>query len=73
MKVIYVWILLMVLTAATLSLNYFNVSPILIFVFFSVKFLLVSFQFMELNKAHVFWKASIVMFVSIINSIILLI
>jgi hypothetical protein len=73
MKVIYVWILLMVLTAATLSLNYFNVSPILILVFFSVKFLLVSFQFMELNKAHVFWKVSIVMFVSIINSIILLI
>jgi hypothetical protein len=40
---------------------------------FIVKFLGVAFYFMELKKAHVFWKSSVLIFVSIFLAIVLMI
>ena len=39
-------------------------SVLLILAISALKFLLVAFQFMELKKAHSFWKKSMVVFVS---------
>ena len=35
--------------------------PLAIMAVASTKFILVAFRFMELNKAHVFWRASVVL------------
>ena len=37
-----------------------------------IKFWLVAFQFMELKKAHVFWKASVISILILINLIIII-
>ena len=37
-----------------------------------VKFMLVTFEFMELKKAHSFWKTSVLLLVSLIVIVILL-
>ncbi len=38
----------------------------------ALKFLLVAFQFMELKKAHVFWKTTLVIVLVIITGIVLI-
>ncbi|WP_420604168.1 cytochrome C oxidase subunit IV family protein [Flagellimonas sp.] len=69
------WILLVVLTIITSlfsGMNGINVS-IFVMVLAGFKFLGVAFQFMELKKAHLFWKLIItgylVLFITIILTI----
>lgn len=75
-KLIYTFVLLLLLTLVTVvitnsSLNFF-IKKCLILILFSVKFLLVAFQFMELKKAHSFWIISIITFLIITNFIIII-
>ncbi|MBK9225265.1 MAG: cytochrome C oxidase subunit IV family protein [Flavobacterium sp.] len=72
----YTFALLLLLTFATflivnLHLDSF-IKECLILTLFSVKFLLVAFQFMELKKAHSFWKISTIAILIIINLIIII-
>ena len=72
-----VLIILIVLTAvsALISGNLINstYAVVIIVVLSILKFIGVSFYFMELKKAHVFWKASILLFVMIFGIITLMI
>lgn len=66
--------LLLLLSVATLVVLNFEVNDFiqrtLIITLFSAKFLLIVFQFMELKKAHVFWKAAVIVFLSLFSLII---
>lgn len=75
-KLTYTFGLLLLLTFATflivnLPLDSF-IKKCLILALFSVKFILVAFQFMELKKAHSFWKISTITILIIINLIIII-
>lgn len=75
-KLTYTFGLLLLLTFATflivnLPLDSF-IKKCLILALFSVKFILVAFQFMELKKAHSFWKISTIAILIIINLIIII-
>lgn len=70
MKLIHVWIILMLLTAITIVTTFLFHSPSLIIGLFSIKFLLVAFQFMELKKAHNFWKVAIIGIVLVIDGLL---
>lgn len=63
-SLILVFILLLIITITTTCIvNSFFVSAFIfpvIMVLAAVKFLLVAFQFMELKKAHSFWKISLI-------------
>ena len=70
-----IYTLLLTLTVATALLTKVNNSKIiiaLILLFSGIKFLIVAFQFMELKKAHVFWKSSIIVFLMLMISVIIL-
>ena len=73
-KDIYTYFALLVLTAITayFANNYYGIKifSILILVLSGIKFLLVAFNFMELKKAHPFWKVLIISFLSIFIIII---
>jgi heme/copper-type cytochrome/quinol oxidase subunit 4 len=73
-KDIYTLVLLILLTLITaiISVNYnnFKIIPIIILGLGGVKFLLVSFQFMELKKANSFWKILISTILFVIIGII---
>lgn len=59
----YVFLLLLTVLSALIS-NLFIVSVImvsLLMFFAAFKFVLVAFQFMELKKAHSFWKVILIM------------
>lgn len=60
-----VWILLLVLTIFSTIVSESNMlyASVLIIVLSIVKFLGVSFYFMELRKSHPFWKLSVLIFV----------
>ncbi|TDE30422.1 hypothetical protein E0I61_05350 [Flavobacterium ranwuense] len=62
--------LLIVLTVSTaLISNTMSVSRILIILIMGLsvlKFLLVSFEFMDLKKAHSFWKVSLILVLGLI-------
>lgn len=60
-----VWILLLVLTFFSTIVSESNMlyASVLIIVLSIVKFLGVSFYFMELRKSHPFWKLSVLIFV----------
>ncbi|RXP56151.1 hypothetical protein EC396_07710 [Lutibacter sp. HS1-25] len=66
---IAIWVVLIIITllaaftAQTLVHSNFIIHVIL--TFSAIKFLLVSFYFMEIKKAHAFWKASLIIFVLI--------
>ena len=66
-----VWMILMVLTIISAIISKSNVlnASMLIVILSVVKFLGVSFYFMELRKAHVFWKSSVLIFVFIFSVI----
>jgi heme/copper-type cytochrome/quinol oxidase subunit 4 len=58
---IYVLLLIIIFTVVCV-VDWYGVSDVvapLIMLFAVVKFLLVAFQFMELKKAHSFWKISL--------------
>ncbi len=63
-KDIYTYISLLLLTAITafFATNYPKIKwiSLVILVLSAIKFLLVAFNFMELNKAHTFWKVLLV-------------
>jgi hypothetical protein len=70
------WIVLIILTIASALISKLNSHYVvlIILVFSSLKFLGIAFQFMELKKAHLFWKAMIVSFLVIfVTSIALVI
>lgn len=57
-------LILLTISTAILS-NYFNSLKYIVFLILGlsgVKFILVAFQFMELKKAHQFWKSLIIIF-----------
>ncbi|MBP9088126.1 MAG: hypothetical protein KBG15_18535 [Kofleriaceae bacterium] len=66
--------LLALLTFAALLVSNLAIEPStkkpLILMLFSSKFLLVTFQFMELKKAHVAWQAAIITVLAVTNVVI---
>jgi len=68
-KDIYTYFALLLLTAITayFANNYYGIKmfSILILVLSALKFLLVAFNFMELKKAHLFWKIILISYLSI--------
>ena len=74
---IKVWILLVLLTilSALVSNNFshYNYIIIIIIGFSMVKFLGISFFFMELKKAHPFWKTAVIVYLLLFLTIAILI
>ena len=68
---IVVWILLVLLTVAVgfISSLSLDVAVIIILFLSALKFIGVTFYFMELKKAHVFWKVSILIYLSFFSII----
>ena len=66
-----VWMVLIVLTIVSALVSESNLlyASVLVIVLSVVKFLGVSFYFMELRKAHIFWKSSVLIFVIIFSVI----
>lgn len=62
----FLLVLLTVITAVTAFVGNLNAGVKLIVLLAIVKFWLVGFQFMELNKAHKFWKIALISFGCII-------
>jgi uncharacterized membrane-anchored protein len=73
-KDIYTYLTLLILTAITayFANNYYGIKTfsVLILILSGIKFLLVAFNFMELKKAHPFWKILLVSYLSIFITII---
>ena len=65
---------LIILTIATAIISSANESftVVAILILAVLKFIGVSFYFMEMKKAHVFWKASVLIFLLLFTTIILL-
>jgi len=59
------WIILIVLTITSSLLSRIESKHIVfsILILSALKFLAVAFQFMEIKKAHVFWKTIIISFI----------
>ena len=68
-----VWIGLLLLTIlSAIVANYsFGSSTLIILVFLVLKFIGISFFFMELRKAHIFWKTAIIVFLLLFSSLTL--
>jgi hypothetical protein len=73
MKIIQVWFVLMLLTAMTIITAILFFSKAIIIGLFTAKFILVAFHFMEIKKAHNFWKIAVFSIVVIINFLIILV
>jgi len=71
-RIIFVWILLVLLTVAVgvISSFPFNYTTVAILGLSALKFIGVSFYFMELKKAHIFWKISVLMYVLLFSVIV---
>lgn len=63
-----VWVLLIVLTivAAVFGKMDLEFGVEVILGLAGVKFLLVAFYFMDIKKAHIFWKSSIFIFITLL-------
>jgi hypothetical protein len=72
---IITWTLLIVLTIASALVSKINGKYIvfIILLLAVLKFIGITFQFMELKKAHSFWKVSVVVFLLLFTGIIVLI
>lgn len=70
------WFLLMLLVITSTFYAYFFKSNQyfweLVLLLSGLKFILVGFFFMELKKAHIFWKISIVIYIFLFAAILLL-
>ena len=66
------WIILMLLTLTTTIIAGMGRAAYLILVVAAIKFMLVTFQFMELKKAHVLWKATLTIVLIFITGIIMI-
>lgn len=74
---LHIYICLLLLTLGTYIQSFFpsgakSALPGIVLVAWSIKFLLVAFQFMDLKKAHLFWKLSLTFYLLIVVSILLL-
>lgn len=69
---IITWAILMILTLTTAIVVGIGSAAYLVLVVAAIKFLLVAFQFMELKKAHVLWKATMVIVLIFITGIIMI-
>lgn len=68
--------ILLVLTIITAFLTEYSVQKMVVVAILAlsgIKFLLVAFHFMELKKANVFWKVTLVFFLMLLIGIIALI
>ncbi|WP_157499546.1 cytochrome C oxidase subunit IV family protein [Flavobacterium commune] len=76
-SLLFTYGLLIALTLFTALISksaFFSGSVILLILFFSaIKFLLVAFQFMELNKANPFWKFSLSLVLGVLVLVLFLI
>lgn len=76
-QIFVVWLVLVFLSIIVAivsnTLESFNFVIEIILLFSAVKFFLVSYYFMELKKAHIFWKASLVAFLLLFFVITILI
>ena len=72
---IITWVSLVLLTivSALFSNLENNLGAILIIGLATLKFLVVGFQFMELKKAHTFWKVLLLFFIIIYAALVLII
>jgi len=70
-----IWGLLMALTFITafVSGSEVNYAALIIIGIAVLKFIFVSFEFMELKKAHVLWKYLIIGFLGIFSSLVVLV
>ncbi|MBL4745303.1 MAG: cytochrome C oxidase subunit IV family protein [Flavobacteriaceae bacterium] len=70
-----IWLLLMILTFGTafISGRDINYATLFIIGIAGLKFILVSFEFMELKKAHVLWKYLILGFLGGFSALLLFI
>jgi len=68
-------LILLTLTTAFFSINYSNLKYIALIILglSGIKFLSVSFQFMELKKANPFWKVMISLYLVFFIGIVLII
>lgn len=71
----YTWLALMALTVLSTLCAYFELryATLLIVGLAFLKFMGVAFNFMELKKAHLFWKILVLFFVAILLVVIVLI
>jgi len=73
-KDIYTLVGLIILTIITAlfatTFNHLKYVSIIILVLSIIKFILVSFQFMELKKAHPFWKTIILIYLTLFLTVI---
>ena len=72
-RIIIVWVLLLFLTvtAGVISSLSLGDAAIIIIALSVIKFIGVSFYFMELKKAHIFWKISILIYLALFSTLIL--
>ncbi|WP_111706701.1 cytochrome C oxidase subunit IV family protein [Lutibacter citreus] len=72
-KFLGVWIALIVLTviSALVSNSSLYYASSIIIILAVVKFIGISFYFMELKKAHIFWKASVLFYLVLFSIIII--
>lgn len=75
-KDIYILALLIILTITTAYFsnleNGLKLVGLVILILSGIKFITVAFQFMELKKAHVFWKIALSIYLLLFMAIILL-
>ncbi len=73
-RIIFVWILLVLLTITVGVISSFSLSyaAVAILGLSALKFIGVAFYFMELKKAHIFWKAAILIYVFLFSIITLI-
>ncbi|MGV8945778.1 MAG: cytochrome C oxidase subunit IV family protein [Lutibacter sp.] len=73
-KVLLVLLAISILAAWVTKLGIgINAILVIILAFFMLKFLLVAFYFMELKKAHAFWKGAVIIFASLFFAIVLIV
>ncbi|MFV8327834.1 hypothetical protein [Flavobacterium sp. ZS1P14] len=75
-KLVFTYSVLIVLTVSTALISYtIAVSPLaggVILGISAIKFLLVSFEFMELKKANFFWKVGLISVLGLLLLVLLL-
>jgi hypothetical protein len=69
------WGILIVLTIASALISKLNNSYVVLMILAlsALKFFGIAFQFMELKKAHVFWKVSVIGFIFIFVAVLFVI
>ena len=69
---LFILIILTIITALVSNFIDLKIGVFFILILSVIKFIFVSFQFMELKKAHVFWKIALTIYLLLFMTIILL-